>query len=278
MGCGRVLTALAPTPIVLSMAKAMDGRSVEEKLAAALAGLRERATEKTLAGLSRYAIDAPSAIGVSMTDMKAIAKELGRSHELAAALWAEGWYEARMLATLVDDPAMVSADRMESWARDFDNWAICDTACFCLFDRTADRWRMVELWAGREEEFVKRAAFALLASLTTHDKKAPDAFFLHGLELIEREAGDERNFVMKGISWALRGIGKRNPALREPALLVAGKLASSPAKAPRWIGKDTLSDLRARPAKGASLRRCEVFVPLEEDWYRAEERRLSYDD
>lgn len=242
------MTAVARNFIVLSMAKAVDERSAEEKLTAALAGLRAHASEKTLAGLSRYAIDAPTAIGVSMSDMKAIAKDAGRSHELATALWAEGWYEARMLATLVDQPERVSAERMESWARDFDNWAICDTACFCLFDRTADRWQMVEAWAGREQEFVKRAAFALLASLTTHDKAAPDAFFLHGLELIEREAGDERNFVTKGISWALRGIGKRNPGLREAALALAAKLASSPAKAPRWIGKDALRDLRPKPA------------------------------
>ncbi len=233
----------------MAKAKAADPRSVEERLAAALAGLRARASETMRIGLARYAIDAPSAIGVAMSDMKAVAKEVGCSHELAAALWREGWYEARMLATLVDEAALVSVEQMESWARDFDNWAICDTACFCLFDRTADRWLMVEAWAGRPEEFVKRSAFALLASLTTHDKKAPDALFLRGLELIEREAGDERNFVMKGISWALRGIGKRNPVLREAALAAAARLAASPAKEPRWIGKDALRDLRARPAK-----------------------------
>lgn len=232
------------------MAKTEDRRSTEEKLAAALAGLRERATEKTLAGLSRYAIDAPSAIGVSMTDMKAIAKEVGRSHELAASLWAEAWYEARMLATLVDDPARVSAAQMESWAADFDNWAICDTACFCLFDRSPDAWAKVEEWAGRKEEFVKRASFALLASLTVHDKKAADGAFARGLELVEREAGDERNFVKKSVNWALRSIGKRSPGLHAAALAVAERLAALPGAAPRWVGKDALRELRGASVTG----------------------------
>jgi 3-methyladenine DNA glycosylase AlkD len=192
----------------------------------------------------RFAIDAPSAIGVSMTDMKAVAKKVGKSHELAAALWREGWYEARMLATLVDDPKEVSLEQMESWAADFDNWAICDTACFCLFDRTPYAWIKVDDWAGREEEFVKRAAFALLASLTVHDKKAPDKPFLRGLEHVERAAADERNFVKKSVNWALRSIGKRSPALHAASLEVAGRLAASKEAAPRWVGKDALRELK----------------------------------
>lgn len=218
--------------------------SVQERLVLALEELRGRATEKTLAGLVRFAIDAPSAIGVSMTDMKAIAKGLGKSHELAAALWREGWYEARMLATLVDDPKEVSLEQMEAWAADFDNWAICDTACFCLFDRTPYAWIKVDEWAGREEEFVKRAAFALLASLTVHDKKAPDKPFLRGLEHVERAAADERNFVKKSVNWALRSIGKRSPALHVAAMEVAGRLAAAKEAAPRWVGKDALRELK----------------------------------
>jgi 3-methyladenine DNA glycosylase AlkD len=218
--------------------------SLQERLGLALAELRNQATEKTRAGMARYAIDAPSAIGVSMTDMKAIAKKLGKSHELAAALWREGWYEARMLACLVDDPKLVSLEQMESWAADFDNWAICDTACFCLFDRTPYAWIKVDDWAAREEEFVKRAAFALLASLTVHDKKAPDKPFLRGLEHVERAAADERNFVKKSVNWALRSIGKRSPALHAASLEVAGRLAASKEAAPRWVGKDALRELK----------------------------------
>lgn len=230
-----------------------DSRKVEEQLAAALAQLRAKATEKTRSGLARYAIDAPSAIGVSMSDLKVIAKELGRSHELAAALWAEGWYEARMLATLVDEPALVSPEQMERWAADFDNWAICDTACFALFDRTAGRWEMVEAWAGRPQEFVKRGAFALLASLVVHDKAAGEALFVRGLELVEREAGDGRNFVKKGVNWALRAIGRRSPGLREQAIEVASRLAASPEAARRWVGMDALRDLRKTGRKYTAM-------------------------
>lgn len=217
--------------------------ALEEKLAAALAGLRSHATEATLTGMARYAIPSDKALGVSMTDMKAIAKSLGRDHQLAAALWATGIYEARMLATLVDVPAQVSSDQMESWALDFDNWAICDTACFALFDRTSHAWPKVESWAGREEEFVKRGAFALLASLTVHDKKADDERYLRGLVLIEREATDGRNFVKKAINWALRSIGKRGPALNRAAVEVSRRLASSSESAARWVGKDALREL-----------------------------------
>jgi 3-methyladenine DNA glycosylase AlkD len=221
-----------------------EARPLEERVAAAIAELKAHATEHTLKGLARFAIDAPSAIGVSMTDMKAIAKKVGKSHDLAAALWREGWYEARMLATLVDDPKQVSLEQMESWAADFDNWAICDTACFCLFDRTPYAWIKVDDWAGREEEFIKRAAFALLASLTVHDKKAPDKPFLRGLEHVERAAADERNFVKKSVNWALRSIGKRSPALHAASLEVAGRLAAAKEAAPRWIGKDALRELK----------------------------------
>lgn len=217
--------------------------ALEVKLAAALEGLRQHATEATLTGMARYAIPSDKALGVSMTDMKGIAKTLGRDHQLAAALWATGIYEARMLATLVDVPAQVSADQMESWALDFDNWAICDTACFALFDRTPHAWPKVESWAGREEEFVKRGAFALLASLTVHDKKADDERYLRGLVLIEREATDGRNFVKKAINWALRSIGKRGPTLNRAAIEVSRRLAASSESAARWVGKDALREL-----------------------------------
>jgi 3-methyladenine DNA glycosylase AlkD len=220
-----------------------DAPSIEERVAAAVEDLKAHATEHTLKGLARFAIDAPSAIGVSMTDMKAIAKRAGRSHELAAALWLEGWYEARMLACLVDDTGQVTAEQMETWAADFDNWAICDTACFCLFDRTPYAWHKVEEWAGRDEEFVKRAAFALLASLTVHDKKAPDKPYLRGLAYIEKAASDDRNFVKKSVNWALRSVGKRSPALHTAAIEVAKRLAASPQPAPRWVGKEALREL-----------------------------------
>ncbi len=226
-----------------SAAPAVSEAAIAEQVEQAIEELRSLATAANLAGLARYAIPSDKALGVSMTSMKGLAKKLGRSHQLAAGLWATDIYDARMLATLVDEPALVTAEQMESWALDFDNWAICDTACFALFDRTSHAWSKVEEWASRREEFVKRAAFALLASLTVHDKKALDPPYLLGLELVEKEATDDRNFVKKAVNWALRSIGKRNPDLNEAAIKVAHRLADSADRAARWVGKNALKEL-----------------------------------
>ena len=146
-------------------------RPLERQVRAALDWLKRHGTKANREGMARYAIPSDKAFGVSMADMKMLAKRLGRNHELAAALWDTGWYEARMLAAFVDEPARVTPAQMDRWCRDFDNWAICDTACFPLFDRTPHAWRKVEQWSRRRDEFVKRAAFALLWGLTVHDKQ-----------------------------------------------------------------------------------------------------------
>lgn len=212
-----------------------------------VAHLRSLGSKATRDGMARYAIPTTNALGIPVGTLRAYAKRLGRDHALALALWKTDIYEARMLATFVDDPALVTAAQMDAWCRDFDNWAICDTACFALFDKTTHAWRKVDAWAGARAEYVKRAAFALLASLASHDKESGDAPFAHGLVLIERAADDERNFVMKAVNWALRGIGERNAALNAAALKTAQRLAALPDKAPRWIGKDALRQL-ASPA------------------------------
>ena len=214
---------------------------------AVVAWLERTGSTKVRDGMARYAIPADKAFGIPVGVMRKQAKALGRDHRLAAGLWATGWYEARMLAVLVDDPAEVTATQMDRWARDFDSWAICDTACFALFDRTPHAWGKVDQWAGKRPEFVKRGAFALLASLAAHDKRSGEAPFLHGLTLVETAADDERNFVAKGVSWALRCIGKRGPKLHAAAREVATRLAGSDDKTRRWIGKDALRDL-ASPA------------------------------
>jgi len=197
--------------------------------------------------LTRYGITAPKAFGVSVGAIQQLGKKLGRDHGLAAALWDTGWYEARLLTAYVDDPDQVTAAQMDRWARDFDNWGVCDTLCFALFDRTSHAWKKVEPWSRRREEFVKRAAFALIASLALHDKKAGDEQFLRTLPLIERGASDDRNFVKKGVSWALRVLGRRNQTLNEAAVEVARRLAESPDAAARWVGKDGIKDL-TKPA------------------------------
>ena len=208
-----------------------------------LTWLERHSTKRTLEGMARYAIPSDNALGVSVSDIRVLAKRLGRNHELAAALWGTGCYEARMLTSFVDDPALVTPAQMNRWAREFDNWAIVDTLCFHLFDRTPHAWAKVREWSDRREEFVKRAAFALLWGLTVHDKSATDAQFVESLAFIERAAADERNFVKKAVNMALRAIGKRNPTLNAAAVATARRLASSTQATERWVGKDALREL-----------------------------------
>jgi 3-methyladenine DNA glycosylase AlkD len=210
---------------------------------AALSWLEQHATKRDRENLARFGITAGQAYGVSIANIQRLAKQLGRNHDLASALWETGWYEARLLTSFVDEPARVTPRQMDRWCRDFDNWGICDTVCFHLFDRTPFAWAKVTQWHNRREEFVKRAAFALLASLALHDKKTGDAPFRRALDLVERAADDERNFVKKGVSWALRLIGRRNAALNTAAIAVARRLSASEHTAARWIGKGAVKEL-----------------------------------
>lgn len=191
---------------------------------------------------SRYGIYTDKAHGVRMADMLKLAKGLGRDRKLAAALWDTGWYEARTVAALIDDPAAVTRAQMDRWCRDFDNWAICDTVCFKLFDKTPHAWGKVSQWAAKRSEFERRAGFALLASLALHDKAADNAAFIAALPLIEA-ANDDRNFVKKAASWAMRAIAGRNPELRKRVTSLAKRMAASDDAGTRWVGKDTLRRL-----------------------------------
>lgn len=226
---------------------------------AALAALKRRGNEKTRIGMStRFGIVGPTAetaFGVPMASIHKVAKDLGRDHQLAAALWATGQYEARMLACFVDEPARVTAAQMDGWCRDFDNWAVCDTACFHLFDRVPVAYGRAAVWAQRKAEFVRRGGFALMACLALHDKQADDDAFWAFLPLVEAGAGDERNFVKKGVSWALRSIGRRGPALHSAGLDLAGRLADSDEPARRWVGKDAVRDLSRVKVRTATQRR-----------------------
>jgi len=193
--------------------------------------------------MARYAITSDKAFGVTVGELQQLSKRLGKNHDLALALWDTGWYEARMLAGFVGEPDRVTPALMDRWCRDFDNWAICDHTCFHLFDRTAHAFRKVEQWAKRSNEFEKRAAFALLASLGVHDKRASDDAFAKCLPLVEAAATDDRNFVKKGVNWALRVIGRRSKELNEAAVKLSQKLSTSQNPAARWIGKDALREL-----------------------------------
>jgi 3-methyladenine DNA glycosylase AlkD len=216
---------------------------VDEDVRRALAWLERRGSKRNRDGMARYGIVATKAFGVSMATMQTLAKQLGRDQALARALWRSGWYEARMLVAFVGDPARLTAAEMDRWCRDFDNWAICDTLCFHLFDKTPHAWGKVGQWARRAPEFEKRAAFALLAALALHDRTTPEARFRTSLRLIAPAATDPRNFVKKGVSWALRSIGHRSLTLHTAASGLAAELARGDDPTARWVGKDALRDL-----------------------------------
>jgi len=216
---------------------------IRAQVEGALAALEKMSTKRDRDNLKRFGITAGKAYGVSMANVQVLAKRLGRNHGLAAALWDTGWYEARLLTSFVDEPERVTPAQMDRWCRDFDNWGICDTVCFHLFDRTPHAWTKVAQWNDKRAEFVKRAAFALLASLALHDKRAADRQFVEGLAFIELAATDDRDVVGEGGSWALRLIGRRNRALNREAIVVARRLAASPEAAARWVGKGAVKEL-----------------------------------
>jgi 3-methyladenine DNA glycosylase AlkD len=218
-------------------------RSIKVEVADIVSWLKRNGSKSTRDGMARYAIPSDRAFGVSVGVMQKYAKQLGKNHDVAIALWDTGWYEARMTAAFLGEPARLTAAEMDRWCRDFDNWAVCDHSCFHLFDKSPHAWNKVTAWSRRREEFQKRAAYALLASLALHDKEAPDAKFLPTLKLIERDATDPRNFVKKGISWALRLIGRRNQALNTASVALSRRLADSPDAAARWVGRVALKEL-----------------------------------
>lgn len=209
-----------------------------------LAELEALGSDSHREGMARYAITYEKAFGVPVGQLRAMAKRLGRDHDLAQALWDSGWYEARLLAGMVDDPKLVTSEQMDAWRVDFDSWAVTDTICFDLFDRTPHAFDKIDQWARLNDEFGKRAAFALLACVALHRKDVGDDIFLERLPLIEAASTDSRNFVKKGVNWALRAIGSRkSPALKAAALDMAAKLAAMSDPTARWNGKDAIRQL-----------------------------------
>lgn len=195
--------------------------------------------------MARFGIATTRAVGVTVTELRRFARDLGHDHELAAALWASGVHEARLLASLVDEPAMVSEAQMEAWVADLDSWDVCDGVCGNLFDRTPFALDKAVEWSSREPEFEKRAAFALMASAAVHRKDLPDAAFASLLPVIRAQAIDERNYVKKAVSWALRQIGKRSSGLNSQAVRTAERIERIDSPAARWVARDALRELRS---------------------------------
>jgi 3-methyladenine DNA glycosylase AlkD len=217
--------------------------------------LRSLADPKGAEGAARYGILAPNVWGVSAPRLRALAKEVGKNHDLAGELWRTGVHDARILATLVDDPAQVTVEQMERWVLDFNSWAVCDAACCCLFDKTPHAWSKAAEWIERDEEYVKRAGFVLMAALAVHDKEAPNEPFEAFLSMIEEHSTDDRNFVKKAVNWALRQIGKRNRHLNKLAIQTGQRIRRIDSKAARWVASDALRELAGDKVQARLTRR-----------------------
>ena len=215
-----------------------------------LTRLRSLSNAENVAGMARFGITTNDALGISIYVLRDIAKEIGTDQGLAEELWDSDVHEARVLAGYIADPKLVTEEQMEGWAKDLDSWDVCDQVCSSLFDRTPFAHRKAVEWSARDEEFVKRAGFVLMAALSVHDKRAPDDAFLAFLPIIVREAADDRNFVKKAVNWALRQIGKRNAALNAAAIECARQVQGIDAKSARWIASDALRELTSEKVRG----------------------------
>ena len=216
------------------------GLSESVRLVAHLYSLRDDAN---LVGQARFGIISTSEqLGITMPVLRELARAHRRNHPLALELWASGIHDARVLATLVENPRQITRGQMEAWVRDADNWALTDALAF-LFDRTEFAEAKAHAWSARQGEFVKRTGFAMMAGMAVHRPELPDEIFLGFLPVIAREATEERNFAKKAVNWALRQIGKRNPALRRAAMVEAQRIGKLDSRAARWIAADALREL-----------------------------------
>jgi 3-methyladenine DNA glycosylase AlkD len=207
--------------------------------------LQSKAQPEQLEGMARYGIPVEQRLCVSVPDMRKLAKEIGRDHKLALGLWRTGIGEARILAAMIDDPDKLTEEQMEDWVKGINSWDVCDQVCMNLFDKNQLAWKKIVDWSQREEEFVKRTAFSLIACLAWHDKKSSDEKFIELIPLIIREATDERNYVKKAVNWALRNIGKRNLNLNRAAINAAKEIQRLDSKAARWVASDAIRELES---------------------------------
>ena len=205
--------------------------------------LKKMSNPKNVEGMARYGINPKNNLGISIYKLRPLGKKIGKNHELSLKLWSSGIHDARLLAVFIEDSKQVTEEQMDSWAKDFDSWDICDQACTSLFDSTPHVWKKVYEWADRSEEFVKRAAFSMIAGLAVHDKKASDEKFEELFTLIKRESTDESNYVKKAVNWALRNIGKRKINLNKRAINIAKQIKKLDSKSAKWIANDAIREL-----------------------------------
>jgi len=211
--------------------------------------LRSMGNPKNVEGMARYGINPKNNLGISIYKLRPLAKEIGMNHELSLKLWESGIHDARLLAVFIANPSQVTEKQMDSWAKDFDSWDVCDQACTSLFDLTPHAFKKVFEWAKDEREFVKRAAFSIIAGLAVHDKISNDEKFEKFFQIIKRESIDDRNYVKKAVNWALRNIGKRNSNLNKKAIKIAGELKKIDSKSAKWIASDAIRELTSEKVK-----------------------------
>ena len=219
------------------------------KVAEIISEIKSQFNPKNIEGMARFGISSKNTYGVPIPFLRNLAKKVGKNHELALELWDSGIHEARILAGFLDEPDKVSEKQLETWVLDFDSWDVCDQVCSSLFDKTEFAYPKVFEWTKRDEEFVKRAGFVLMACLSVHDKNMNDGEFEKFFPIIMREAKDERNFVKKAVNWALRQIGKRNKRLNAKALKTAKEIQKIDSKAARWIANDAIWELESKAVK-----------------------------
>ena len=206
--------------------------------------LKKNANPKNVEGMARFGISSKNTLGISIYTLRDIAKNIKPDHALALRLWKSGIHEARLLASMVDEADKVTEAQMDSWAKDFDSWDVCDQVCSNLFDKTPFAYKKAIEWPKAEREFVRRAGFALMAALAWQDKNATDKDFIPFFPVIKKYSTDERNYVKKAVNWALRNIGKRRPGLKKEAIKLARQIHEIDSKAARWIAADALRELR----------------------------------
>lgn len=208
--------------------------------------LKSLSDPKAVEGMARFGINPENTFGVSIPNLRKMAKETGRDRALAQQLWASGIHEARILASMVDDPKMVTEEQLERWVKDFDSWDVCDQCCMNLFEKTKFAYQKAVEWSSNDKEFIKRTGFVLMARLAVSDKKADDKQFEPFLPIIKRESTDNRNFVKKAVNWALRQIGKRNLNLNGKAIETAEEIQEIDSKSARWIAADAIRELSSQ--------------------------------
>ncbi len=208
-----------------------------------LAKLQSLVDPEAVAGMARFGINPENTYGISVPNLRQMARQIGKDRTLAEQLWSSGIHEARILACMIDDPKLVTESQLERWVKEFDSWDVCDQCCGKLFDKTAFAYQKAIEWSEHSQEFVKRAGFVMMTQLAVHDKKAADSQFEQFLPIIKREATDSRNFVKKAVNWALRQIGKRNRRLNKIAIETAREIQQIDSQAARWIAADALREL-----------------------------------